>query len=385
MSAVFISYSHSDEEAVAVITNQLAENKFDVWQDQKKLRGGESWPKRVGEAIRDSDAFILFWSKSASMSDYVELEWSTALALKKVIIPFFLDDTTLPAALAAIQGVHGIEGLAKALSSPTPKENRADQNKVIEELDEPSLSEPKEVLRAVSKIIKNRGLHVEGNLRNDGTIIINYNEDSGKNRLLQKIAMWVTIIAGAVAILSFGIDRLENGNDTINEDKRKEIENLRSAVSEVTNELRGFQDFTKGSKYAPPEEWAQYGHFEDTVDKYLSYLDEKSKEALWGLDIAVDTMHRMWLLADGQCEVITAMDCIVELDDIYEYRRQIEKMNGHINIFEKANLEPEYFLTWLAENSDHVNNPWDPYQELVKYQAERFRESVNARIQDLSE
>ena len=384
MSTIFISYSHSDKEAVAVVTNQLAKIKFDVWQDQQKLRGGESWPKRLGEAIRDSDAFILFWSKSASESHYVELEWNTALALKKVIIPYFLDDTSLPAALAAIQGVHGIEGLGKALNSPSPKENRADQNKVINELDEPGLSEPEEVLRAVTKIIKNRGLHVEGNLRNDGTIIINYNEYGGKNRLLQKISMWVTIIAGTVAILSFGIDRLENGKGTI-EDHREEIENLRSAVSEITNALRGFQDFTKGSKYAPPEVWAQYGHFEDAVDKNLLYLDEKSKEALWGLDIAVDTMHRMWLLADGQCEFITAMDCIVELDDVYEYRRQIEKMNGRINVFEKANLEPEDFSTWLSENNDHVNNPWDPYQELVKYHAERFRESVDARIQYLAE
>lgn len=209
MPVVFISYSHSDKTTVNEIANQLSGYQFEVWQDHNMLHGGDSWPKRLGEAIRNSDAFILLWSKSASKSHYVELEWNTALALKKVIIPYFLDDTPLPATLASIQGVRRVEGIAKALSSPSPRENRNDQDRIIDELAKAEISEPKEVLKSVTKIITSRGLQVEGSIQNDGKIIINYHEDSNKKQLLQKFALWVTIVAGIVTVLSIAYEHLK--------------------------------------------------------------------------------------------------------------------------------------------------------------------------------
>jgi hypothetical protein len=49
------------------------------------LRAGGRWPRKLGDAIAACPIFILIWSAHAGASDFVELEWTIAIALKRTI------------------------------------------------------------------------------------------------------------------------------------------------------------------------------------------------------------------------------------------------------------------------------------------------------------
>ena len=94
MPSVFLSYSRHDLFLIEQLEAQLnAQPKISIWRDQEKIYGGQKWPKVLGEAIADQDVVLLAWSKHAAASHFVEFEWTTAIALKKTIIPCLLDAT----------------------------------------------------------------------------------------------------------------------------------------------------------------------------------------------------------------------------------------------------------------------------------------------------
>ena len=95
MPSVFLSYARADLEIVQQLEQGLIQNNVSVWRDQEKIRGGQKWPKVLGEKIASNDYFLLAWSKHALDSHFVEFEWCTAVALKKTIIPCLLDNTPL--------------------------------------------------------------------------------------------------------------------------------------------------------------------------------------------------------------------------------------------------------------------------------------------------
>ena len=107
MFSVFISYSHEDAAQAKEISRALESSEIQAWIDHANLRAGEKWPKALGEAIAKADELLLVWSKAAANSEFVELEWNIALALKTKIIPYVLDDTQLPAALRPLQALSG--------------------------------------------------------------------------------------------------------------------------------------------------------------------------------------------------------------------------------------------------------------------------------------
>ena len=104
-TSVFISYNRADVDRARELQSELEAQGFNVWRDQTNVYGGERWPKTLGEAVADSNVLILLWSDSSSTSDFVELEWCTAMALKKPILPIMLDTTQLPASLAAVHAL----------------------------------------------------------------------------------------------------------------------------------------------------------------------------------------------------------------------------------------------------------------------------------------
>ena len=90
MPTVFLSYSREDLPLIEQLEAQLKSHpKISIWRDQEKIYGGQKWLKVLGEAIADRDVFLLAWSKNAAASHFVELEWNTAIALKKTIVPSF--------------------------------------------------------------------------------------------------------------------------------------------------------------------------------------------------------------------------------------------------------------------------------------------------------
>ena len=118
MPSVFLSYARDDREVVQQLAQGLMERGVSVWRDQEKLYAGQKWPKALGEAIASHDAFLLVWSKHSAASEYVELEWCTAVALKKTILPWLLDDTPLPSSITSYhlhltKGVRRVTPLGK--------------------------------------------------------------------------------------------------------------------------------------------------------------------------------------------------------------------------------------------------------------------------------
>ena len=96
MPTIFLSYSRADLPLIEQLEAQLKSHQdISIWRDQEQIYGGQKWPKVLGEAIADQDVFLLAWSKNAAASHFVEFEWCTAIALKKTIVLYLLDSSSL--------------------------------------------------------------------------------------------------------------------------------------------------------------------------------------------------------------------------------------------------------------------------------------------------
>jgi hypothetical protein len=167
---VFLSYTRVDLPVVQQLEQGLTANGVSVWRDQEKIRGGQKWPKVLGEAIATQDYFLLAWSKNARDSHFVEFEWCTAVALKKTIIPCMLDDTPLPPSLTADQNVDAkeptkavaavLQALQISPSQAAPQHTRA----VIEQLASIKAIKEKEVTRAAKTIFGEHNWIVQGDV-----------------------------------------------------------------------------------------------------------------------------------------------------------------------------------------------------------------------------
>ena len=51
MPKIFISYARADGPVVQRLTQALVADGVTVWRDLDSLRGGQQWPKVIGEAI----------------------------------------------------------------------------------------------------------------------------------------------------------------------------------------------------------------------------------------------------------------------------------------------------------------------------------------------
>jgi hypothetical protein len=99
---IFISHAKEDKSLAQRLANELRECGIEVWIDHLGIRGGDSIPKRIGDALKWSTTLLLLWSSSANTSKWVHLEWENALVLNKVIIPCKLDNTKFPPILSNI-------------------------------------------------------------------------------------------------------------------------------------------------------------------------------------------------------------------------------------------------------------------------------------------
>ena len=149
INSVFISYNRDDLSLIKPLEQALKAKGLIVWRDQERVYGGDNWPKGIGEAIRDTDAVVLCWSNNASQSHFVEMEWSIALALKKVVIPFQMDNTGLHPSLSFINGVKTTDGVLRALQrSEVSHEPRA-EHIVLDALEKAPASSPEQIAHMV--------------------------------------------------------------------------------------------------------------------------------------------------------------------------------------------------------------------------------------------
>lgn len=211
MPNLFLSYSRKDLPVVQQLEQALQANGHTVWRDLESIRGGEHWPKAIGKGIAANDFFVLAWSLHSAQSHFVEFEWNTALALKKIIIPCLLDDTALPPSLRAINGIHfqdfanGVSALLKSLQQSLPDVAPAQQAKVLAKLQTLKTEAPEKVVTEAKAIFAQHGWNVQGNVyqaAGDIHVTLPPPAEAPKKKLLEKWQTWVGLIGGILAILA---------------------------------------------------------------------------------------------------------------------------------------------------------------------------------------
>ena len=161
MTRLFISYSRENAEMAESLEKALVDQGVSVWRDQASIYGGQQWPKVIGEAIADNDAVLLLWSREAAASHFVEFEWTTALALRKTILPCLLDSTALPASLSAVNGIrfreleHSFPRLLRSLNleEKPPETLAARRVQLLKKLERLEITEPEQAARAVTTLL----------------------------------------------------------------------------------------------------------------------------------------------------------------------------------------------------------------------------------------
>ena len=76
----FASYASADRSLVAHLVGAIQRSAgIAVFLDCLDLQASESWKPRLAHEILQRDVFMLFWSRKASASAWVEWEWQTAV------------------------------------------------------------------------------------------------------------------------------------------------------------------------------------------------------------------------------------------------------------------------------------------------------------------
>ncbi len=96
---IFASYSREDQAQVFPIVDKLREQGLNIWIDQEGIHGAKLWSQEIVNAIEGSKVFILFASAKAFVSKNVTKELALASESDKHILPIFIEDAEIPAAM----------------------------------------------------------------------------------------------------------------------------------------------------------------------------------------------------------------------------------------------------------------------------------------------
>lgn len=99
---VFVSYSRVDKDLVAPIASVLRIST-DIFRDEDDITPGKRWNEEIEKSLLRSRVVLVFWSRAASESQYVESEYTSAIANGKDVVPILLDDTPLASPLNQYQ------------------------------------------------------------------------------------------------------------------------------------------------------------------------------------------------------------------------------------------------------------------------------------------
>jgi RNase P subunit RPR2 len=105
----FISPNKADTASARLLAMALAECGVAVWFDEWELRPGDSITAGIEAGLSSADAFVVFWSKHAASSQWVNMELRASVRNRVEdgtlrIVPILVDDTPLPVLLADYRG-----------------------------------------------------------------------------------------------------------------------------------------------------------------------------------------------------------------------------------------------------------------------------------------
>jgi hypothetical protein len=212
MAKVFLSYARRDLPTLQPLLHDLGAHGITVWRDQDNLYGGQHWPKAIGEAIAAHDVLLLVWSQTAAASHFVEFEWNTALALQKSILPCLLDQTPLPPALSAINGIdarlphEALPKILQALQQPVMPAKAEQSARVIATLGRITATDPAEVVRTAKAMFMQQGWHVQGNVyQAAGDIHVTLAHPPTRS-WVEKWQTWVVFLAALLSLMTVVLD-----------------------------------------------------------------------------------------------------------------------------------------------------------------------------------
>lgn len=104
MFDVFISHSTKDVETANAICSYLESNGLKCWMAPKDITGGKIYAEEIIDGIQESPVFLIILSEAAVLSKHVLSELDTAFNEKKTIIPFCVDDASIPKTFAYYLG-----------------------------------------------------------------------------------------------------------------------------------------------------------------------------------------------------------------------------------------------------------------------------------------
>ncbi|NVK53416.1 MAG: toll/interleukin-1 receptor domain-containing protein [Flavobacteriaceae bacterium] len=101
MEKIFLSHTSFDKPIVRKFKKLLEEEGFDVWLDEDSILIGDSILKSIERGLLMTDYVLLFISKKALKSSWVEKEITAALTLEiekkdNLILPIVIDEIELP-------------------------------------------------------------------------------------------------------------------------------------------------------------------------------------------------------------------------------------------------------------------------------------------------
>ena len=209
MPQVFLSYARDDLAPVERLQAVLEAAGIGVWRDQQSLYAGQAWPKALGEAIAASDAVVLCWSEASAASHFVEAEWTTALALKRPLVPWLLDAAALPAALRALNAITSAApaeagaAVQRALAGPAEAPSAEAQRAVLGRLEALPEATPEQVAEAARAVFRQEGWQVQGSVYQitGGTVQIGEAEAPAARRRTTRLAVAVGGLGVLAAIL----------------------------------------------------------------------------------------------------------------------------------------------------------------------------------------
>jgi hypothetical protein len=97
------------ENIITKIQESLKQAGITYWIDKERLIGGESFPKRIAQQIRDAKVVLFVSTSNSNQSDWTMNEIATAREYNKKIIPFRYDDSQYsPSIMIYLAGIQYI-------------------------------------------------------------------------------------------------------------------------------------------------------------------------------------------------------------------------------------------------------------------------------------
>ncbi|ASQ95628.1 toll/interleukin-1 receptor domain-containing protein [Streptomyces sp. 11-1-2] len=102
----FISYTHSDRDAVLRVAGYLNRLGLTTWLDSKEMSAGDNLIEEIARGIEQVDLYVVFLSRASLGSSWVRHELNTALTLElrggsPKVVPVLLEKVDLPASLVS--------------------------------------------------------------------------------------------------------------------------------------------------------------------------------------------------------------------------------------------------------------------------------------------